>query len=212
MIHLIPRDGWYTQRNNPFIYDAETKITVPPWAACMPTARVMWYNGNQISFSKSLNLPDDAYLTKLLITKRAVEFATENYPDLIKAGYPPNQIHGMYGTYLDGLVVGHRKSDFVQGLSYQDIANRVDAGECVMTSGAFMGVKGPIDGHAYVFAGLDDDSNLLICDPYGDYRTNYVNQTGWMIPMPPIAFEAHTKPLGPKGEATKLKWGHVLLK
>ena len=203
MKNLNPSD-YYSQRNNPTVVNQITGITVQPWAACMPTARAMFYKANKIQINTPLNEMDDAWLTSLMITPEAVDFAKTKYPDL--KGYPPNEIHGMYGSYLDQIVCGRRISNFVDNLTFMDIQDRMISGQAVMTSGAFEGIKGPIDGHAFCFAGIDDNGNLLLADPYGDFRTKYQDARGYMVPMSIGEFNQYVKPIG-----SGKKWGHILI-
>jgi hypothetical protein len=204
-VNLI-HDDYFTQRNNPVVHDAGTGLTVMPYEACMPTARVMFYKGNRIAYTNPSHLPDDAYLTSVLIAPEALALATKKYPELVAAGFPPNQIHGMYHSYLDPLICGRRTSDFRTDLSFDDYVDLIKAGRVVMTSGAFQGRKGPINGHAFVLVGIDADGSLLMADPYGIFHTNYDSDQGYLVPMTRDEFVAHVKPVG-----ALHKYGHVPL-
>lgn len=201
-------DDYYTQRNNRVVKDDETGLRVGPSAACMPTSRVMFYRANKIVYKSKPGVPDDEYFTQLLLTKDAVAFARKKYPWLSQ--YPPNEIHGMYGSYLDEIVVGSRVSDFVNNLTWESVIARIEKGQAIMTSGRFSGVSTMIDGHAFCFVGYDGE-NLLLADPYGDHRTRYVCNRGYLVPMSKEEFEGYVKPLKNDGLPTEIKWGHVLL-
>jgi len=206
-VNLEPGD-YYTQRNNKVIRDAETGYTVNPWDACMPTARVMFYLGNKLKFTKSPTEPDDEAFTKLLLTPKAVAFRDSKYPWARE--YPPNEIHGMYPSYLDPLVLGKRRSDFAQDLGFDDVVDRIKRGQVIMTSGRFQGQTGIINGHAVCLVGFDGQ-RLLLADPYGDFRTKYATKNGYLVSMTRNEYETHIKPLGPQNGMSLKKWGHIPL-
>jgi len=194
ILHLQPID-YYTQRNNP------TK----PWAACMPTSRVMFYLGNNIIFKNPSDLEDDEFFMKVLSSDDAEIMARSKYPSLALNGIPAYEIHGMYHSYLDSYVVGCRVSDFKTDLTFDDFIDRIKAGECIMTSGRFP--EAGIDGHAFVVVGMLEtaiETCLILADPWGDYRTEYKNHQGYGVTMSKADFSKHVKP-------GSQKWGHVLL-
>jgi hypothetical protein len=191
-INLKPQD-YYTQRNN----------KLEPEAACMPTSRAMFYCGNGIAFVNESDLQDDDYFMKILSSDEAFAFAHKKYPDLLADGYPPYEIHGLYHSYLDHKVVGHRVSDFRLDLTWGEIIERVLDGEVIMTSGAFPG----LEGHAFCIIGaqLNHNIRLILADPWGDYHSSYRDSTGYGIYMDEDDFTSYVKPY------TSRKWGHVLL-
>jgi hypothetical protein len=217
ILNLEPGD-YYTQRNNPAVYgdnprvDGDKDFLLRSSSQCMGTTYVMFLIGNKISFDNPTNLPDDAYFGKLLITREAWEFAAKKYPWSINRtdnlgnplpDIPPNEIHGMYGSYLSPIVCGRRVSDFATGLSFGDYLKRIDAGEVIMTSGRFPGV----DGHAFLAAGTilsPMETVISLADPWGDFRTGYRSHKGYGIPMSQEEFITHVKPEGKTN-----KWGHV---
>ena len=193
-INLMPGD-FFTQRNN----------KISPGTACMPTARVMFYRGNGIKYVNPSEYADDDYLMHSLRTPEAWYFAKHKYHAIVEAGYPPNEIHGMYHSWLDPLVVGRRVSDFRTDLSWDDYLDRILAGNVIMTSGRF----GTLDGHAVVMIGVVSSSLgpcLVLADPWGDYRTDYKERGGYAINMSREDFESCIKPTD-----SKKKWGHVLI-
>ncbi|WP_020613130.1 hypothetical protein [Sediminispirochaeta bajacaliforniensis] len=219
IMNLAPED-YYTQRNNPFVYgdnpriDGEKDYLLKANAQCMPTAYVMFLIGNKIPYTNLTRLPDDAYFSSLLITKAAWEFAAKKYSWSInrkdKKGnilpdIPPNEIHGMYGSYLSKIVCGRRVSDFMTDLTFDDYVDRIDTGQVIMTSGSFPG----IDGHAFDAVGRvkrDSAISLKLADPWGDFKTGYKNHSGYNVSMTQENFLRHVKPVG------KLyKWGHIVL-
>lgn len=195
VINLDPID-YYTQRNN----------KINPVSACMPTARAMFYRGNNIKFVNDSDLQDDDFFYKWLISDDAWEFAEKKYPVLISRGYPPNEIHGMYHSFLDPRVAGRRTSDFVLTLTFDDIVDKLKNGQVIMTSGIF--AEAGIFGHAFCFIGYEKQESgvrLIIADPWGDYRTDYDSDKGYGVQMSKEDFYKHVKPEGDK------KWGHVLI-
>ena len=186
---LLKPEDYYTQRNNKHA----------PEAACMNTSRVMFYRAAGIQHTHMSGQVDDDYFYELLNTDRAKEFARNKYPWL--KDYPPNEIHGMYGTYLDKLVTGRRWTDFFNDLTWDDFVNQIAIGKPVMTSGRFPGITG----HAFVFVGYDINTNELIAaDPYGDPHTDYKSDKGYGIRYTKEYFEEHVKP-------GRLKWAHIII-
>lgn len=201
MICLLTQDDYYSQRNNS--WDDPATREHERYSACMPTARVMWYRANKIRYTTPLadRWADDDYFMMLLNGMDAKTVRDKSFT--WASGLPPNQIHGMY-LWLDQQVCGHIVSRFAENLSLEMIKAHIKSGHAVMSSGRFMGQAGVIEGHAFVFVGLDDDGQLLIADPYGDYHTHYASPKGYLVPMPDADFDIHTKPIS----STK-KWGHV---
>jgi len=189
IINLLPED-YYTQINN----------LKKPLVACMPTARVMFYKGNKIPFNYPKGKQPEDYFMELLNTPAAIKFARKKYPDI---DLPPNQIHGMYGTYLDPIVVGRRTSDFTTDLTIDGIKKLLDEGQVIMTSGRFS-VR--IDGHAFVIIGYYDNG-FYLGDPFGDFRDGYKTRgKGYKIPMTFDEYRKIGKPINSVG-----KWGHVTI-
>lgn len=178
-MNLLRRGDYWTQTNNP------TK----PMAACMPTARVMFYIANRVSYVNPSLAPDDDYFMRVLNTDLAREVSDEKYPHLVE--YPPNEIHGMYHTFLDWIACGKRVSDFVDDLTFEDYVSHVKSGNAIMTSCA----TPQFPGHARVATGYDSSKKeLIFADPFYGYE----------YPMNEEDFNRWVKPLN-----SKKKWGHV---
>jgi hypothetical protein len=186
----LKSDDFYTQRNN----------LISPSSACMPTARVMFYLGNGYEIPNNSVYSNDDYFMVLLNTNKAKEYCYKKYK-WAKGKYPPNQVHGMYNSYLDKLVLGERISDFKTNLTFKDYQNIIADGQVIMTSGSFPN----LDGHAFCIIGIDKD-NLLLADPWGNFRNNYKSKKGYKIKMSEDEFINHVKPAG-----KKKKWGHILI-
>lgn len=186
----LPADKYYTQRNN----------AIKPTVACMPTAYTMFLIGNKIPFENPTEMANDDYFMSLLNTEKANNYCHIKYP--WSTGYPPNQIHGMYGSYLSPIVCrGKRASDFQVNLTWGGYIARILAGQVIMTSGEF----GEISGHAFCIIGYNDAKEcLILADPWGDFRDGYKTHYGYGVEMNYGQFVAHVKPAG-----ELLKWGHV---
>lgn len=202
---LLKPENYYTQRNNKTQKDDDLVVT--GGVACMPTARVMFYISAGIPYTNPTNLADDEYFTSLLISDEAVEFARKKYPwafDGEKVLYPPNEIHGMYGSWLDQKVTGKRRTDFRMDLSWEDFVVQISVlKKPVMTSGRYPG----IDGHATVFVGYDPKTKeLRNADPFGNPHLNYKGELGvkgYDIRYTKEYFNEHIK----KGDG---KYAHIL--
>ena len=196
-MRTLPSKWYYSQRNN----------QIRPQAACMPTARAMFYRGNDIAYQSDpkKRYGDDDYFMALLNQSNAQKLAKKKYPWAVRDGklwLPPNEIHGMYHSFLDPLVCGRRFSDFRTDLTIEDYYDAMQRGEVIMTSGSFPGIPG----HAFCVIGVDD-SHLILADPWGDFRAGHrKGRTGYGVRMNQRQFLEHVKPAG---EAEK--WGHVLL-
>jgi len=196
IINLEPKD-YYTQRNN----------TLYPSTACMPTARAMFYHGNNIKFKNPSELSDDDYFMSLLRSEEAYVFARKKYPSLMDSGYQPNELHGMYSSFLDLKVVGKRVSDFLTDITFKNVVERMFDGEVLMTSGKFPDAG--LNGHAFCIIGLVNGAlgpALILADPWGDFRKDFRSRRGYSVMMTEEEFKIHVKPL------QELKWAHIPIK
>lgn len=189
---LLNPEDYYTQRNNKYY----------PAGSCMNTSRAMFYKAAGIHYVNSSGLSDDDYFYLLLNSDEAKEFRDKKYPNM--KNVPPNEIHGMYGSYLDEKVTGKRRTDFKTDLSWYAVVSELLRKRPVMTSGRFEG----IDGHAFVFIGYDEDSDELVAaDPWGNPHQGYSGRSGakgYGIRYNKSYFNEHVKP-------GLNKWGHVLI-
>lgn len=209
---LLKKEDYYTQRNNPTVYgdnpdvEGNRDYILKASSQCMPTSYVMFLKANKIPYQNHSGLPDDAYFAQTLVTEKAWEFAKSKYPNLIEAGIPPNEIHGMFGSYLSPIVCGRRVSDFSTDLNWDFFANQVRSGKAVMTSGKFP--EAHIDGHAFVFIGYDETTQeLIVADPWGNPHLNYIGTEGakgYGIRYNKKFFQDHVKP-------GLTKWAHILI-
>lgn len=191
---LLPSSEYYSQRNNK--YD--------PLNACMPTSYVMYLIANKIPYTnKSMELfdeflPDDDFIYRVLNTDEAKDFCYKKYT--WAKNIPPNEVHGMYSSYLEPIICGKRYSDFYTNLNYDKVVTLIDNDVAVMTSGKFEN----IDGHAFTIIGHDRE--LLIADPYGNFHSNYKDVRGYCITMNRSEYEKIVK-----GSDIDNKWGHAPL-
>ncbi len=187
---LLKPEDYYTQRNNKYA----------PYASCMNTSRVMFYKAAGIQYTNDSDLSDDDYFYLLMNSEEAQIYSEKKYPNL--SHLPNNEIHGLYGSWLDERVTGRRQSDFVTDLIWIDFVREIQRGNPVMTSGRFPGLPG----HAFVFVGYDEDTNELIAaDPWGNPHLGYkgpAGRKGYGIRYAEDFFNEHVKP-GVK------RWGHV---
>lgn len=170
----------------------------------MNTSYAMFLHGNNIHFSNPTDLSDDDYFMKLLQSDESWEVAKKKYPSLIASGYPPNEIHGMYHTHLDLVVVGRRVSDFIPDLTWDAVIDRIKDGEVIMTSGAFP--EAGLTGHAFCIIGIGSrgaETYLLLADPWGNYHSAYTDYNGYCVTMERADFDRIVKP------GRDHKWGHV---
>jgi hypothetical protein len=183
---LLSSDDFYTQRNN----------RLNPGESCMTTARVMYYRGNGIDFINPSYDQDDDFFYSCLNSESAKYMCVKKYQ--WSKGLNPNEVHGMYNSYLDLLVCGKRTGDFNTTLTFLDMINLVNAGKVVMTSGNFP----TVNGHAVCIIGYNR-GKLLIADPWGDYRDGYNTKSGYGVPMSESDFN----------EILRIRdgyaWGHV---
>ena len=185
----LSTQDYYTQRNN----------EIRPKAACMPTSYVMFLRGNKISFLNTSKYQDDDYFMSILSTDMAKDFCIKKYS--WSKGIPPNEVHGMYGSYLSPSVCGQRVSDFNTSLLYEHYVELIEQGKVVMTSGSFPGLSG----HAFCVIGLHGD-DLILADPWGDFHSNYHSTSGYGVRMTKEEFIKHVKPVD-----KQYKWGHILI-
>jgi len=187
-------------------YRSQRDNRIEPTAACMPTARAMYYYGNNIEFHNPIGGADDDWLMMNITGHSAETFMIMNYPWTEKDGkilYPPNQVHGMYNKWLDYRAIGRRTSDFHTDLTVDDYITAMEDGLVIMTSCSFP--EYGIDGHAICFIGWDGDL-FHIADPWGNWRTEYKNHDGYDCLMSPGEFLDRIKPVG-----SEQKWGHLPL-
>lgn len=203
---LLQKNDRYSQRNNTF----------RPSVACMPTTYVMWCisQGFEIESKAPQGKSIDDYLMQLMNMEPARKFAAKKYPELSNAGYTPNEIHGMYHSFLEPLLFGKMVSDFIyagnndgNGLNFEEIVTLLDKGITVWVSGAYQGIKGPIEGHASLIAGHDGNGNLRIVDPYGNFHEKFANDSGYDVRMNRAEFVSMIKPLGSEKKNVHIKRG-----
>ncbi len=197
-INLKPVD-YYNQRNNE--YDDPATPQHERWSACMAEVAAMFYDGNGIKIINPSIWKNGDYFMSLFRTPEAWGFARQKYGWLITQGFKPNEIHGMYHSYLEPLVCGRRVSDFIEGMTWDKFNRLVEKSRVIFTSGTFKdwGISGD-GGHAQAIIGREANGDLSIGDPYGNPWTYYQNWNGYRVPFTREQVEKYIHP-----------WGHVLL-
>jgi len=199
-------------------YNTQRDNDVKAFVACMPSSYKMFLKGNKIEYvNDSIRkfgrwYEDDDYFMLLLNTPDAKAYCYKKYPWAYSTDpnkiIPPNQIHGMYGSYLSPIICGKKVSDFIENSTFESIKTRIDNNEVIMTSGSFPTAH--IDGHAFCIVGYRKDK-LLLGDPFGNFHTNYKDVNGYLVEMSKDEFLQHVKPLKIANSTlySTLKWSHI---
>ena len=189
----LPPEQYYKQTNNELL----------PYEACMPTARAMFYVGNDMRYDNNSDYGNDDYIMSLLHTEEASEALAKVAPWAI-GYYPAHQVHAMYPFYLDGVLFGRPMSNFVDNYTFEMVYDDMLDGRVLMTSGNF---SKEIPGHAICFIGCGEDASgeyLLIADPFGDYHNDYKSGSGYGVKMYQRDYYDIIKPID-----CHKKWMHV---
>lgn len=164
----------------------------------IPIARLLYYKGNNITIEHSpdKSIPDSMYFIQLLNTIEAIKHCKEHYYTFDESlKLPPNQVHGMYATWLDYEINASIKSAIKTNANFHDIIVLVKQGLVIMANGVYAGKNGDIISTTNCIVGYDDESNmLLLADPYGDYHTQFENRNGYLVTMTEREFVNHIQP------------------
>jgi hypothetical protein len=208
-INLSP-DDYYTQRNNK--WDDPITPFHESTVACKNTTRVMFYKGNKIPFASdpTEKWADDDYFMDLLRGQKAREWAKNNFNDWRASYKELNEVNEMYPLWLDVQVCGKIVSEFRENCSYEEMIAYLDNDKVIATSGIMpcimkTGIIGKIH-HAFLIMGYTNSGNLLIADPWGDYKTMYTSQKGYNVEMSKDDFFKLVKNVN-----TPYKWAHLPL-
>ena len=206
------KEFYYSQRNN----------ELRPSASCQCTSTVTALNILGIEFPKDdkFKQPEDSLLNFINTSKEVDEFYKKfdnySYTQYINSGKdaknftPPQEVHGVlsYGT---NLWLGKNVDTFKIGITTQDILFEFISGRPVVFSGVFnkfhhvvCGVGFTTSQETEIKSPTDIDLtkviNVIINDPYGDYRYGYSNLNGCNIRMP---FEDFRSMINTTGSLTK---------
>lgn len=164
----------------------------------IPIARLLYYKGNHIAFEHSpdKSIPDSEYFTQLLNTPKAIKHCKDHYYTFDESlKLPPNQVHGMYATWLDYKINTSIKTAIKTNANFHDIIVLIKQGLVVMANGVFAGKNGDIISTTNCIVGYDEESDmLLLADPYGDYHTQFENKNGYLVTMTEREFVNHIQP------------------
>jgi len=207
----LKSDDYFTQLNN--AWDDETTAQHERYYACKNTSRVMFYKGNNIAYKRDPTgrwADDDYFMEVLRNSPEAREWAIKKFGNWGKAFKELNELNEIYPEFFDTFMCGRVVSEFKKSYSYEDFVSLMMKGGVAMTSGKFpyINSKGKeiyLD-HVFCIIGLDDAENLLLADPFGDYKTKYTSPKGYTVTMPKRDFMQYVKEPN-----EKLKWGHFPL-
>lgn len=119
---------------------------------------------------------------------------------------PPNEWHDVlaYGCnrWLGAHGIKCNPVTFTQA-RITDVRNMIDAGGAAVVSGVFETETGKIN-HIVCVVGYDGD-DLIIDDPWGDFRDKYKTQQGNDIPLTAAQWSEMLKPVN-QGK----KWAHLI--
>ena len=207
----LKREHYATQLNNK--WDDKDTPFHDRLVACKNTSRVMFYLGNGRSYQTdpSKIWSDDDYFMTLLLSPAAREWAKKRYGGWALTFKPLNQLNEIYPEWLDIQVCGSQVSFFTDTATWDQFVAVVTQGGVIQTSGKFpyknkAGNREIID-HSVAVVGIDGFKNLLLADPFGDYRTEYADPSGYLIPMNKDQFHEMIK--APNRVS---KWAHVDLR
>jgi hypothetical protein len=225
MIEINARKNkpYYSQRNN----------TLRPFISCNVTSMVaaLDYSGYTFPTDPQYNQPEDSLLNFLLnspeIDKEYAKVYPTEYQKYIKSGknpkvsYPPNELHTLLSNGTN-LWIGKKRGEITKlrwDLTFQEVLFEFLQGRPVVISGAFGNLR-----HIVCAVGFDTEQenikevlklqdidvlkvkSIIIEDPYGDYKTSYLNPQGKDIRMPVSDF--HTK-INVQNQPQK--WGHLFI-
>lgn len=210
---------YHTQRNN----------EIDPINACATTAMVMAlkYSGVKLPDCRGRQ-EEDALLEFIRGNKEVQEAYKKSLPWEFEKGIPANELPTMreLGT---NLWVGREVNKFVWGATMREILYSLVLQKAVVVSGSwpYMNHNGEVTTipHVVCVVGfeswqhdilcsegsgdidLDQVVNIIIDDPFGDYRTLYKDQKGNDVLVPLKDFVKITKEHG----SVSRKWAHFIL-
>ena len=219
-INVRENKDYYTQRNN----------KVRPYASCNVTSMIMAIDYMNIPFPTLLTTdtqPEDALYDFIINDSRIDEAYRKEFPNEYKAyidsgkdykkTYPPTELHSLlsYGT---NLWLGKERNEitfFSLNVSLLQVLNELAKGRPMVMSGIFgklhhivcvsgfttqqLKVKEVMDMGGII---LSDIVDIIIEDPWGNYKDNYKTILGKDIHMP---IEDYFSIIS----GTKdMKWGH----
>ena len=204
---------YHTQRNNKLI----------PFSSCNTTAMVMAMKQASVKmFNHEYHEQEEDALTDFLLSEESYEKMKELAPWAYdKNGaviYPPNQVHAMLEWAVNYLTNSNTVR-FTTQSTFMQIITHIMKGGGVVLSGLFplgdrhlghiVSLAGFITSQADITPERIDTrkiTQVIIDDPYGDYRTNYADHRGNDILMPVNEFKDI---FNERGSMTR-KWAHFV--
>jgi len=204
--------NYHTQRNNKKI----------PLRACNTTSAIMAMKQAGIEYTVLPGMQDEDYLTMLLETEEAYELQANFYAWSVGI-YRPQEVHGILEWGINKLA-GKKVDRFKTNASIEELIFFLIRGRGIMLSGTFDLPNGKELHHIVSLAGFKSSqpgilssqtsgsidissiSEVIIDDPYGDYRTEYINHHGNNVALSISDFNFIFKKQGDLHN----KWAHVI--
>jgi len=186
---------YFTQRNN----------KIKPFESCTATSIIMALYYSNIPFPMSDNQPEDDLMTFINTNPDVIHYYKNNPEPWIRSlyekNYPANEIHSIV-EYAVNLWVGKKVVSFTTNATLEQIVTHLFNKKLCVFSGNFpyedKAGKLKTIGHVVCgvgFSTVQDDifnapinpnlvNNIIIDDPFGNYKTNYKNVNGNDIYMP----------------------------
>ena len=188
---------YYTQRNN----------KIKPGTSCNVTSMVAALSAAGWPVEKMASggrQPEDE-LMRFVMTDAACD---RKWRMLDPQGkIPPNEWHAVlaYGTnrWLFGLGYPSNIVSWKEGATLAEIQEQINRGGAVVASGRFPCQGTELD-HMVAIVGIDE-ADLIIDDPWGDWRDGYATVKGDDIPLSHSQAAQMLKPLG-----SVKKWAHLV--
>lgn len=205
LVNLSLGTGYHSQRNN----------RLEPMRTCNTTSAIMALKASRIDFSWPQDQQPEDYLTGLLLREEAYQRMRVKYPWAI-GRYAPYQVHGMLAWGINRLV-GRPVDTFRTDGTLRGIIWRLFRRTALIAHGRFAGYD-----HMVAVVGFESTQHegelrsaedvdlrqvtqVVIDDPYGDYRTRYQDSRGNDVRLSLEEFNDVTH----NQHADGAKWIHV---
>lgn len=203
---------YHTQRNNVLV----------PLRSCNTTSAIMAMKQAGITYEVLPDMQDEDYLTMILETDEAYELQANSYAWSVGA-YRPQEVHGILQWGINQLA-GKTVDRFKTNTSIEEIIFFLIKGHGIMLSGTFDLPNGKELHHIVSLAGFKSSqpgvtasetsssidvssiSDMIIDDPYGDFRTGYSNFHGNNVSLSISEFNSIFKKQGDLHS----KWAHMI--
>lgn len=204
LVNLSRDSEYHTQRNNQLI----------PLTSCNTTSAIMALKASRIPFPCPDGAQPEDHLSELLLSEEAFDKKRRDCP--WAQGIPPNQVHVMLEWAINKIV---RKDvdQFKTDGTLQEIIWRLFQGTALVVHGTFHKCDHMVCAVGFVSTQHESDlgsltdinlgcvQNMIIDDPFGDYRTGYKDHRGNDINISLDEFNGITH----KHDRADAKWIHV---